>query len=104
MGKMPDGRIEAIKVTGPGGEKVKGQPHPKDEDEEAQQQEDGAGGKAVVEPKPKLKPYTGFMPRTVKPKPGARIPLPGKPKPPSAGGEGSVPSGEAAPTADASAT
>ena len=79
---MPDGRIEAIKVTGPGGENVKGQPHPKDdeEDKEEEEPEQGAGGKMPAEPKPKLKPYTAFMPRTV-----ARKPVALKPKAPVGG-------------------
>ncbi|KAL1511812.1 hypothetical protein AB1Y20_005098 [Prymnesium parvum] len=80
LGKMPDGRVEAIKVTGPGGAKVKGQPHPKEEEPEEEAEEPGVGGKAVAEPKVKLKPYTGFMPRTV-----ARKPPPPKPKAAAAG-------------------
>lgn len=75
VGKMPDGRLEAIKVTGPGGEKVKGQPHPKEDAQEAAEEDErGAGGKAVEDPKPKLKPYTAFMPRTVARKPAAAKP------------------------------
>jgi len=97
LGKMPDGRIEAIKVTGPGGEKVQGQPHPKD-DEEDVEEEKGSGGKAASEPKVKLKPYTGFMPRNI-----ARKPAVPKPRP-LARGDGAATSQAAGTMPEASST
>lgn len=77
IGTMPDGKLEALKVTGPDGTEPMGQPHPDDSDDD----DDGSGGEAqrvaslkAAKPKePRPKPYTAFVPRTVK-RPGAKLP------------------------------
>ena len=75
-----DGRLQAVRVTGPKGRALVGQPHPNDgssdSDEEAAPAAEsaaaaeGAGGPARKEPPPKPKPYTAFVPRAAR-KPGA---------------------------------
>ena len=82
---MDDGRLHAVRVSGPGGVDVQGLP-PKDDNEEEDDvvadDTRGAGGKAAVAAKPASaggsKPYAkpAFLPRAVaRPKP------PAKPKP-----------------------
>ena len=83
---MDDGRLHAVRVTGPGGADVQGMSRKElSSDEEEEEDTRGAGGKAAkpaadaaAKPKPYLKP--AFMPRAVaRPKP----PVKPKPKPPA---------------------
>lgn len=83
LGVMDDGKLQAVKVTGPGGADVKGQKR-RDDDEAEEEADEEAGGlgpvRAKEEAMPKLKPYTAFKPRTVGGA-GAKeapLPLPGK--------------------------
>ena len=94
LSKMPDGRLEAVKVTGPDGEKVKGQPRKGEEDDE----DEASGGpiREKAEEKPRPKPYTAFVPRTV-----PRKPAPFKPKPKPAPSESAAVPGAASSEATA---
>lgn len=83
VGAMDDGRLHAVRVTGPGGVDVQGQPKPSrdDSDDDDEPSSRGAGGKmkqpesAAKSAKPYAKP--AFLPRVVaRPKPP-----PPKPKP-----------------------
>ena len=75
IGKMADGKLEALNVTGPDGAEPEGQMHPDDKEEMEK-----ASLKAKAEKEPRPKPYTAFVPRTVK-RPAAK-PV-AKPKPPA---------------------
>ena len=89
---MDDGRLHAIRVTGPGGVDVKGMPNKRDQsDSEESDDDDAAGGaskgakagaSADAAPVPVAKPKAAlaFVPRVVaRPKP----PVKQKPKPPA---------------------
>ena len=80
---MDDGRLHAVRVTGPGGADVQGAPRPsKDSDDE----DDAKGGKAAASKapaKPTFAAAKAFMPRAIAKGPKAKVPLPKpKPKPP----------------------
>lgn len=88
LGRMEDGRLYGIKVTGPGGKGVQGQPHKgrnDDDDDGDDYGRGGAGGptrkaderKQEAPSKAPYKPALAFRPRTLKPKPA--------PKPKAAG-------------------
>ena len=66
--RSKEGRLEANKVTGPGGADVLGRHHESQGDDKA---EDSASGpmKKSDEPKERPKPYTAFKPRSLAKKP-----------------------------------
>ena len=83
IGRMDDGRVYAIKVTGPGGVDVQGAPRP--EKDEGEEDARGAGGPVRTAEEKKAskavaKASLGFVPRAVK-KPAAGGGAKPKPKP-----------------------
>jgi len=81
MAKMPDGKLEALNVSGPGGAEPAGQPTPAEREEEEEEERARALKEQQAQAERPKKPVVAFVPRTVKraaPKPAAR---PGVTKP-----------------------
>ena len=91
--RSSEGRLEAAKVTGPDGADVVGQPAPSERDDSQRDDDAGGLGKAPPPPKERPKPYTAFVPRTVRPAGGAKP----KPKPKPAVSDAAQPTTAAAP-------
>ena len=98
MGKMQDGKLEALQVSGPGGAEPKGQKRPSsDSDDDDDEAEKTKAPLKAQQPEPKrTKPATTFVPRTVKRPAGKPAP---KPAPKPAATAAASPAAAAAPPA-----
>ena len=101
MGKMQDGKLEALKVSGPGGAEPKGQKRPSsDSDDDDDEAEKAKAPLEAQQPEPKrTKPATTFVPRTVKRPAGKPAPKPApKPTATAAGSPAAAAAAPAPPT------